>query len=345
MTDYRENILQLFREAYLKDKKFIKKWMVNWEYHDKRINRGVKYSDELPQEYYDYTGPKEITKWMNWIKGAKKPHFFDQKMVDDLSRKSRAYDEKLMSQFKLQYDFSDYNQFIGNYNAQDYILANAYPMQRPQTGERILDFGAGYGRQVNLWSQNGDEKQVYIGMDAIPKSYCLQHLYYSQADKPFFEYAANPDMQKLNAESNGVYHLPTWRFDLIPDNYLDVVLVIQVLPELNADLVKYSIRQFKRVLKDTGILLIRDHDLQWRPGHTLNTNKVLQEEGFVLEYHPHVKDKVDLHGIPRIWRKRNKDIQRQLKISLRQRMDEWIINFDSRTKGKVKKTLKKILGK
>lgn len=342
---YKANILELFRKVYERDHSMIKSWLVNWEYQVRRIKRGVKYEDELPQDYYDFKGPEELLKWINWLKPVNKPDYFDQELVNELAVKSELFDKKVDEFFELGLEFSDYKETVGKYNAQDFILANAYPMLGPKKGRKVLDFGAGYGRQVNLWSQTGDEDLCFVGMDAIPNSYCLQHCYYSQLDMPFTEYAEDPDSFKLDADSKGIYHIPTWRFDLVPDNYFDAILVVQVLPELNAKLVKHLAKEFKRVIKDTGVLYIRDHDLKWRPGHSLNNNKVLEDEGFVLEFRPHVKDDVDLHGIPRIWRKRNPDIEVHEDITVKQRLHEAWIKFDTTTNGKVKKMIKSLMGK
>lgn len=342
---YKANILELFRKAYERDHSMINPWLVNWEYQDRRVKRGVKYEEELPQDYYDFKGPEELLKWINWIKPVNKPDYFDPELVSSLAQKSENFDKKIDSFFNLGLDFSDYKETIGKYNAQDYILANAYPMPGPKKGRRVLDFGAGYGRQVNIWSQNGDEDLVFVGMDAIPNSYCLQHCYYSQLEAPVYEYADNPDGFELDENSKGVYHIPTWRFDLIPDNYFDAILVVQVLPELNSKLVQYLAKEFKRVVKDTGFVYIRDHDTKWRPGHSLDNNQVLRDEGFILEYRPYIKDDVDLHGIPRIWKKKVAGIEMDYEITFKQRLHEAWIQFDAKTNGKVKKVIKTLLGK
>lgn len=51
------------------------------------------------------------------------------------------------------------------------------------------------------------------------------------------------------------------------------------------------------------MLYIRDHDQAWKPAHKINLNEYLSKNGFVLEFRPHVMDGIEIHGIPRIWRK------------------------------------------
>lgn len=338
---YKENIFDLFKEAHKADKKqYIKDWMVNWAYQDKLIQRNIKYDDELPEDFYTYNGPQDLLGWYNWQKSVK-PDYFDPNRINDLIAKSRKYDSELISKYQLDFDYKYYDQCIGRNNAEDYILANFYPMQGPSKGKRVLDFGAGYGRQANLWTQEEDEELVFVAVDAIPKSYCLQHLYYSNSDRPLTEYAVEREKFKLDEHSKGIYHLPTWRFDLIPDNYFDRIVVVQVLHELNEPLTKYVLNQFKRILKDTGVLYLRDHMNTWRPTHTLDVDNYLKNNGFTLEFQPHIEDKKDLHGIPRMWRKTNPKVLEQKKISFKQRFYEFKVNVDAKTGGQLKKLFKK----
>ncbi len=341
---YQENILELFKKAHDDDKQqFIKDWMVHWTYQDKRTKRQVNYDGDLPEDFYTYNGPEDIVQWYNWQK-VPKPDYFDENRINDLIAKSKKFDSDLLSKYNLEFDFSSYDQCIARNNAQDYILANFYPMQNTG-GLKVMDFGAGYGRQANLWSQEGADDLVFVAVDAIPKSYCLQHLYYSNSGREFHDYAVERDQFNLDENSKGIYHVPTWRLDLIPDNYFDKILVVQVLQELNEPLVKYAISQFKRILKDTGVLYIRDHMNAWRPTHKLDVDEHLANNGFTLEFKPHIVDKEDLHGIPRMWRKTNPKVVEQAKIDTSQRMKEMRENIDASTGGQLKKIVQKIKGK
>ena len=54
---------------------------------------------------------------------------------------------------------------------------------------------------------------------------------------------------------------------------------------------------------------------------------------------------MDLHGIPRIWKKVNPDISNQQEIPFRQHLKEFVQNVDAATHGKVKNVVKGIMGK
>ncbi len=342
---YQENIFDLFKKVHQRDKdQYIKDWMVNWTYQDVRTKRNVKYEEGLPEDFYEYNGPGDIVNWMNW-QNVEKPDYFNQEQVNDLIEKSRTFDQKVYEKHGLELSLEFYDQCVARNNAQDYVLANFYQMLGPISGQRVMDFGAGYGRQANLWSQNGDEDQLFIGVDAIPKSYCLQHMYYSCTDKKLHDYAVSPDSFKITDDSKGIYHLPTWRLDLVPDNYLDKIVTIQVFPELNEKLVKYAISQFHRILKPSGMLLLRDHMSSWRPGHKMDTDKHLTDNGFTLEFKPHIRDRKDLHGIPRIYRKTNQEILEQEQPNREERMMETKIMIESVIGQKNMKRIKSLLKK
>ncbi|RMG39427.1 MAG: hypothetical protein D6719_13360, partial [Candidatus Dadabacteria bacterium] len=225
---YVENIFELFKAAYDRDTpEYNKPWISSWPYQEHAGPKPENAEKNLPVDFFTFNGPKEFIPWFNWSLSPK-PDYFPSSLVEPLIQKSNDFDSKLLKTFGLQYDLEKHRDAIARNNAQDYILMNAYPMPGPQVGKRILDFGAGNGRQANLLSQLEDEQLVYIGVDAIPKSYCLQHLYYSVTDRPFYDYVVDPTSTVLDDNSRGIYHLPTWRFDLIPDNYVDKIVTVQV---------------------------------------------------------------------------------------------------------------------
>lgn len=194
---------------------------------------------------------------------------------------------------------------VDYYNAEDYTFQNIYPLPERRTVRRILDFGPGFGRQLNIWSQTVPDL-VYCGMEAIECGYCVQSEYYKRfSGIGFREYLDEPDSFRING--NGIYHLPTWRYDLLPDEFFDLIICVQVLPELGERLMRHLLGVFSRVVKKGGALYIRDHDLRWLPGHKLDLDKALPSLGFVQEFRPYLVDGTDIHGIPRLWRKLDPD--------------------------------------
>ncbi|MCX7017130.1 MAG: class I SAM-dependent methyltransferase [Candidatus Sumerlaeota bacterium] len=322
--EYAPDILDQFRGAYARDeRRFAPQWLCAWQYQDVRRRRGERYAGELPQDFYTYGGPADLVRWFNWCAASALPDYFRHESVEPLIDMSLRFDQSLLERHALTYDWDSYRRSIGRYNAQDYILQNLYPVPERYTVKRILDFGAGYGRQANLWTQRHPEI-VYVAMDAIPLSYCLQHLYYSHLRSSYSDYvlAASPFRVR---EEPGVYHLPTWRHDLLPSGFFDMVVCVQVLQELSPKLLLHILDVFWRVLRPGGALYVRDHEGPG-PKNRLILDRCLEAHGFDLEFHAHAVDMKDLHGIPRVWRKPDPEVmasRRWTRAGLMSRCARW----------------------
>lgn len=270
-------------------------WLIRWEW---------------AHQYQVYNGPEDLLRWFEWLKPYS--HYLPLESVRPLAQLSEKKNRDILRSMTGVREYI--YQYVDEYNATDYLFQKLYPMPQRMQIKRILDFGAGFGRQVNLWSQCCEDL-VYVGMDAIELTYCLQACYYGHFHLPLQEYIHCADDFAIEG-SPGIYHLPTWRTDLLPDDFFDMVICVQVLPEINETLVRHMINVFRRCLKPGGALYIRDHDLAWQQGHHLNLDELLPEQGFYLEFRPYVVDShaslyrahdfpPDVHGIPRIWRKQN----------------------------------------
>lgn len=270
-------------------------WMAEWEW---------------AESYHRYNGPDDLLRWMEWTSKNPQIYFEAGAWLDENRRlvesRNRAIVETLFPGKK--YSF----QQLDNTTALDYAFVNVLPQPSRRQIKRVLDFGAGFGRQVSLWWQK-HPGMSFTGMDGIETAYCLQHLYYSFFTPKLHEYADDHDGFRISA-NEGVYHLPTWRVDLLPSGFYDLITCVQVMPEINETLVKHMLRVFARVLRPGGAIYLRDHENRWQPAHKLNVDSLLAEMGFQLEFRPAWVDArhdprteqgipPDVHGIPRIWRK------------------------------------------
>ena len=268
------------------------KWIVSWE-----TDMG---HDGILREHH---GREDLATYMNAWNKDRFSHYFDADPA--LVEASFAVTRKVYQRLEgadVALPSLEAPLPVDHYNAEDYVFQNAYPVPRDKAVKRILDFGAGYGRQVNIWSQKAPDL-VYCAIDAIENAYCCQNLYYALGGTlPVHEYMDGPGEFAIGTEP-GIYHLPTWRHDLIPDDFFDLVTCVQVLPELQEPLVRLLVEVFRRSLKIGGALYIRDHDLLCLPGHRLDLDRLLPQAGFRLEFRPYLKDFDEIHGIPRMWRK------------------------------------------
>lgn len=194
-------------------------------------------------------------------------------------------------------------------NTLDYQLITQMAKQtyRPKI-RRILDFGAGYGRQMNLFCQHPGVVE-YMAIEAIEDSYVTQSVYFKIASDTILNNCifnesvlTNKfmDSRKLN-----IRHLLTPKMTLIPDQHYDLIICSNVLNEIEKPAFIFAIEQFSRVIKPGGIMYVKDHGLHNQPGHRFFDDNVLSHYDFALEYRPFVEDFKDIWTIPRIYRKYN----------------------------------------
>jgi len=201
---------------------------------------------------------------------------------------------------------------VDYYNAEDFFFQTAHTLPFRPTPGTVLDFGAGYGRQANLWATESRD-MAYIAVDAVERSYCVQSLYLEAvariARRPFHDFLE--DGERLAILSNGLFHVPSWRLDLIPDASVDLVICCHVLPEIGRNAVEHVVGIFQRVLKPGGALFIRDHDLSHGGVLDFDVDEILTAGGFFLEYRPYLRDVIETWGVPRLWRKLDPEIPRR----------------------------------
>ncbi|MBL7951215.1 MAG: class I SAM-dependent methyltransferase [Flavobacteriales bacterium] len=331
-----------FHEALKKDRSHAPEWMTRWDYQVGLKKRKRTYEDGVVSDFFKFGGAEDLLKWMSWFR-TDYPDYINDVRVEALVKASRANDERITGSLGLDLDGSIYDRRVGLNNAHDHLLPQSYPVPERARIRTVLDFGAGYGRQANLWATQ-DADLCYIGMDAIVNSYCLQHLYYKGLGVPFVDYIDAPDTYRFERRG-GIQHIPTWRSDLIPDGSVDLVMCVQVLPELNSRLVRHMVDEFKRVLKPGGALYIRDHAYTWKPTDNFDVEAHLGANDFDLEFRAHIINDVEIHGIPRIWRKALPEVIASRTRTWKQKLEQAVVDVDTLTGGGFKRTLKKLKGK
>ncbi len=184
-------------------------------------------------------------------------------------------------------------------NAEDYGFQVPYPRPPRWSTRRILDFHGGSGRQVNIWCQEVPGL-VYVAMESDEAAYVAQAEYHRRANVlPVSDYIAQPRDFAVTDQS-GLFHLPTWRFDLLPPGFFDLILCVDALPGLPERLVRHMLPLFHRCLATGGGLYIRDAADDTA---VQDLDRTLAQLGFVLEFRPYLFPGEDIHGLPRLWRK------------------------------------------
>lgn len=256
--------------------------------------------------FFEYEGPSHLIKYLRWI------HQFDftdwfLAGHEDLVEASVIRDRRVVAELGLRLGNTNLDA-IGTYNAQDYLLQRFYPVPDAQRPRTILDFGAGHGRMANLALRPEDGvTELMIAVDGIAGSYLTQRAYYAGLGLAFADYVdfraedGAFDFAALR-QTNQLLHLPTWRLDLIPDASVDLVCCVQVLKELPRQLVPFVLQAFARMVKPGGAIYIRDHVQDHHPNQ-MPIDALLLANGFTLEFAPQVRDRIEIHGVPRIWRR------------------------------------------
>jgi SAM-dependent methyltransferase len=277
-------------------------WLARWFFADVLEGRGQR----LEMSFYTYEGPQHLKKFFGWIAKTNFADYLDNQHVERLCEQSAARDIACSRTLGVPIPEAAIHP-VARYNAQDYVFQRAYPIPERQKMRVLLDFGAGHGRMANLAFAPGAATELLIAVDAIPGCYLTQRAYYhglglKSADYlDFFGTSRAFSFDEARAGSQ-VIHLPTWRLELVPDESVDMVCCVQVLKELPRRLLPHVIRQFARILRPGGALYVRDH-IQFHDPTQMPVDDILSTSGFLLEFRPHIHDRVDLHGIPRIWRK------------------------------------------
>src|SRR5262249_30998042 len=140
--------VQAFRAIRSTDMEKRRAWMEKW-LHNK--------------EYQVYQSPRDLIRWLEWARlDDCVAHYLPEDRVTALTDASERESRRILAPLlKGDYKF----RHVDEYNAVDFLLQNLYPVPERMRAKRVLDFGAGYGRQMNLWSRV--HNLTYVAVDAI----------------------------------------------------------------------------------------------------------------------------------------------------------------------------------
>jgi hypothetical protein len=297
-----------FMAALVKDRegRDVPEHRARWLFAERLNARG----DRKEMGFAAYEGIGHLVKFFNWHIRGQFPDPFPPGQIDPLVETATATDERVFAGLGLT-DKKCMIPRIARYNAQDHILIHAYSGPDRNIPRVLLDFGAGHGRLANLGFNAPDPAQRFTKMfavDAIASTYLTQLSYYRGLGLRVWEYLDHQSGEPTQTdvvramEDHDVVHLPTWRLDLVPDGSIDMISCIQVIKELPGPLVPDILKTFARVTTACGAIYIRDHQQFHNPNH-MPVDLLLQANGFDREFAPHWRDRIEIHGLPRIWRK------------------------------------------
>ncbi len=264
---------------------------------------------------FEWHGPRDILHWINGhLKDVGRPPETPPRQngywerpslpyIDGLVQQSASCFETLLGEFgdvdRTLYDHSQ----VDVYNAQDFHYCASLV---PNLGT-VLDYGAGYGRQSFLFPTQIPGLKLFA-VDAVEQTYMLQNWVFNKLGLDLWEYlecfqdATGSRVSAFMGKSqeSQVVHIPTWRNDLLPDDYFDLVMFVWCIYEMSEDAARHALETCMRVLKPGGYIYIRDNPHEG--SHSYAPERVLEEAGFRLAYYPWKADEKEIHGVPRLYR-------------------------------------------
>jgi hypothetical protein len=207
-------------------------------------------------------------------------------------------------------EYRNYLDVHAQRRAEDYGLIKSFSL----LGEGIkhLDIGPGLGSHA-LYSRYA-LRSLYCGLEAHPPSYQVQRNSYrcfSIGQAPYVDFVAAETFgvsdsklaDMLRAAGEGILHIPSWKFPVIDDNFFDLVTATWVLNEVNLAGILWLVAGSTRSLKEGGYFYVRDSTRQLPGRHGVDYDALLLRLGFEEVVRLQVKNRVDFHGIPRMYRK------------------------------------------
>jgi SAM-dependent methyltransferase len=281
-------LLARFHARFAADRRLheVPDWMVGWLYKDQ-----TSWID-----FDAYRGGADLAAIFRWASWKPPSCFLSGEPFTTHLDASIAYDRGVLSALGVEVDEAALRD-TAILNAMDLAFSQACLVPERLLPKRVLDFGAGQGRQYNLLHRYSAMTH-YVAMDATPMLACAQRDYLGGSGAQVSDYFADGRIE-LDAP---IVLLPTWRHDLLPDASLDLVMAVEVLPELPEAMLPWTVAMFARKLRPGGALYLRDPEL------ALSRNRVpvaplLEAAGFALEFRPQWMGDQDCPGVPRVWRR------------------------------------------
>ncbi|GAG14298.1 unnamed protein product, partial [marine sediment metagenome] len=181
-----------------------------------------------------------------------------------------------------------------------------------------LDIGPGLGSHA-IYSLKGFNSCFYA-LEANPHSYSIQQDFFQFLSHSGATYLNLIECEELNLNHSAISdlvnksseykikHVPSWYFDMIADQSIDLITATWVLNELNAAGILWLMSHSSRVLRKGGYFYIRDSSELKPLRHSINYDKLLLKMGFSEVARLHVTNRINFFGIPRVYRKKTNSI-------------------------------------
>ena len=252
-----------------------------------------------------YENPKKIK-----VKNYKK---FEKRIIKKLND---VFQKFIPFKTPKQIKFEKYLKSTASVKQQDYSFLKKFCKKLPKKINH-LDIGPGLGANL-IYSYLGFNS-CYYALEAFPHSYKVQREFFTKSLNKDELYLDPVECENLNLSDkeitkeinlNNKYkikHIPSWYFDNIKDNSIDLISATWVLNEVNSSGICWLLTNIANKLKPGGFLYLRDSKKLKPLRHNLIYDSfVVEKMGFKKVGELKVKNRVDMHGIPRLYQKTTK---------------------------------------
>ena len=214
--------------------------------------------------------------------------------------------------FRTAIDLERYISSTASVKAQDYGAIRTWAPDLP-THSVHVDIGPGLGANA-IYSLHGLGAS-YGSFEAHPVSYEVQRRFFRVIAGSELHYLDPIDCENFGLSGEGVAreiaavdryrirHLPSWHAPLIPPASVDLVTATWVLNEVTPAGIIWLLHHVRRMLRIGGYFYVRDSGLRKPLRHDLDYDRQVLAMGFESAGHLNIRNRIDMHGIPRIFRK------------------------------------------
>ncbi len=209
--------------------------------------------------------------------------------------------------------FRRYIDSTASVKVQDYGAIRTFCPDLP-AAPRQLDIGPGLGGNAlySVFHLGG----TYLACDAHLVSYGVQRLFLRMLAAGRSEYLDVVDCETFGLGSDAMaaqiadpayrfVHLPSWHLPLVEDRSVDLASATWVLNEVTPAGIVWLVHHISRVVRAGGYVYIRDSGLRKPMRHDVDYDALLLQLGFEHAGRLDVRNRVDMHGIPRAYRCRS----------------------------------------
>lgn len=209
--------------------------------------------------------------------------------------------------------FSKYIVSTASVKVQDYGAIRTFCPDLP-AAPRQLDIGPGLGGNAlySAFHLGG----TYMACDAHPVSYAVQRQFLRMLAAGRPEYLDTVDCETFGLSPAAIttqiadpayrfVQVPSWHLPLVADASVDLASATWVLNEVTPAGIVWLIHHICRTVRTGGYVYIRDSGLRKPLRHDVDYDSLLPQLGFELVGRLDVLNRVDMHGIPRVYRCRS----------------------------------------